>query len=94
MLVRDIQRDKDHGRKSDARWLGPKLLAGISSSGVSGYGRDLYDDKLKRYHLDDLKVYCARKGVGNELSMARGAMLYVGFPGQRAVDLHSPAYFF
>ena len=93
VLVRDLQRDKDHGRKLDVRWLGPKLLVGVSTSGVSGYVQDLYDDKIKRYHLDDLKVYCERKGGNNESSIDRGAMRYAGFLGQRAVDLYSPAYF-
>lgn len=93
VMVRDLQRDKQHGRKLDARWLGPRLLVGISSSGVSGYVQELYDDRVKRYHLDDLKVYCHREGAENNTMIERGAMLYAGFQGQRAVDLHSPAYF-
>ena len=93
VLVRDLQRDKDHERKLDVRWLGPKLLVGVSTSGVSGYVQDLYDDRIKRYHLDNLKVYCEQKRGSNESSIDWGAMRYVGFLGQRAVDLYSPAYF-
>ena len=88
-MVRDIQRDKHHGRKLDARWLGPRLLVGVSTSGVSGYVQELYDDKVKRYHFDDLKVYCAREGTNNDTTIARGAMRYAGFNGQRAVDLRT-----
>ncbi|KAI9871083.1 MAG: hypothetical protein M1823_008552, partial [Watsoniomyces obsoletus] len=37
VLVRDHQRDKAHGRKLDPRWLGPRLLVGLTPNGVSGY---------------------------------------------------------
>lgn len=93
VLVRDIQKEKQHGRKLDPAWMGPRLLVGISSSGVSGYVQELYGEKIKRYHLDDLKTYCPRQHPSNATTIERSAMLYAGFPGQRAVDLYSPAYF-
>lgn len=90
VLVRDHQRDKDKGRKLDPRWLGPRLLTSIAESGVAGYVQELYGDKVKRYHLDDLKIYCAREeGMGNQTFVARTAMALIGFPGQRAHNLGS-----
>lgn len=94
-MVRDIQKDKQHGRKLDANWLGPRLLVEVAPRGVLGYVKELYGDATKKYHLDDLKVYCQRQqGLpsGATLVCERGAMRYAGFPGQRAVDLDSPAY--
>ena len=60
VLVRDFERDKHHGRKLDARWVGPRILTEITSSGVSGFVQELYGDEVKKYHLDDLKTYCPR----------------------------------
>ena len=91
-MVRDLQREKQHGRKLDPSWLGPRLLVELTNSGVSGYVQELYGEKTKRYHLDDLKVYCKRQATSNYTTIERGAMLYAGFPGQRAVALDSPAY--
>ena len=36
VLVRDIQKDKQHGRKLDPNWLGPRLLVKSTPTGVSG----------------------------------------------------------
>lgn len=83
-MVRDMERDKAHGRKLKARWLPPRLLVEISSSGVSAYVKDLYNDQVKRYHLNDLKVYCPRE---SDAFVPRNAMALAGFPGQRAFDL-------
>lgn len=65
----------------------------MGRKGVPGYVQELYDDKIKRYHLNDMKTYCIRSEPTNNTIMERGAMLFPGFPGQRAVDLLSPAYF-
>ena len=62
MLVRDFERDKHHGRKLDVRWLGLRLLVEISSSEQAGHVQELYSDTTKRYHFDDLKIYCPRDG--------------------------------
>ena len=89
VLVRDFERDKHHGRKLDARWIGPRMLTEITSSGVSGFVQELYGEEVKKYHLDDLKTYCPR--VENSLtttSITRTAMSLAGFPGQRAITLH------
>ena len=94
VLVRDMQKEKQHGRKLDPSWVGPRLLMRLTGSGVSGYVQEMYDDKVKRYHLDDLKVYCRRERTATAATVIdRAAMMYTGFPGQRAVDLDSPAYF-
>lgn len=37
-----ICRDKHHGRKLDARWICPRILTEITSSGVSGVVQELY----------------------------------------------------
>ena len=50
---------------------------------------------LKKYHFDDMKVYCERQHgfPGNSaMVIERGTMKYAGSQGQRAVDLESPAY--
>jgi hypothetical protein len=60
VLVRDIQKDKQHGKKLDSRWMGPRLLTQLHSP-VTGYVQNIYGDgKTKKYHLDHLKVYCPR----------------------------------
>ena len=92
VLVRDFQKEKHHGRKLETNWLGPRLLTEVTQSGVSAYVRELYADKTKKYHLDDLKTYCSRQTTDNSTTIDRGAMLYAGFPGQRAVDLTSPPF--
>ena len=95
VMVRDFTKDKAHGRKLDPNWLGPRLLVELTSTGVSGYVRELYGGTLKKYHLDDLKVYCQRQlglPINCAVQFERGAMRYAGFSGQRAVDLNSPPY--
>lgn len=93
VMVRDLQKEKEYGRKLDPNWLGPRLLVMISPSKVSGYVKELYGENTKRYHLDDLKVYCRRTTTSPATAIERGAMLHAGYLGQRAVDLNSPAYF-
>ena len=73
--------------------LGPRLLVGLRSSELSSYVQKLYDDKTKRCHLIDLKVYCSSKRTFNELTLQKDVMRYAGFIGQRPIDLHSSAYF-
>lgn len=89
VMVRDIAKDKQHGRKLDPSWLGPRLLTSTTASGVSGYVQEMYSDKVKRYHLNDLKVYCSRDPsiTDNFSSIDRSAMSLAGFPSQRAVYL-------
>ena len=90
VLVRDFERDKHHGRKLDARWIGPRILTEITSSGVSGFVQELYGEEVKKYHLDDLKTYCPRaENSPTTTSINRTAMSLAGFPGQRAITLHS-----
>lgn len=91
VMVWDHQREKEYGRKLDARWKGPKLLTEVTKTGVSGYVTDIYGDGAgKRYHLDDLKVYYPRDDVefGNEFEVVdREAFRFAGFVGQRALFL-------
>ena len=87
VLVRDIQKDKQNSRKSDVNWLGPRLLVNVASCGASDYVKELYGDAMKKYHLDDLKVYCERQqGLpsGTAMVCEKGAIRCTGFPGQRA----------
>ncbi len=90
VLVRDFERDKHHRRKLEARWVGPRILTEITSSGVSGFVQELYSEGVKKYHLDDLKTYCPRADdAPTTTSIPRTAMSLAGFPGQRAITLHS-----
>ena len=90
VLVRDFERDKYHGRKLDARWLGPRILTEITSSRVSRFVQELYGKEVKKYHLDDLKTYCPQaENSPTATSITQTAMSLAGFPGQRAVTLHS-----
>lgn len=60
VLVRAHALDKEHGRKLDSRWLGPRLLVEYMSP-VSASVRNVYGDgKTKKYHIDDLKTYIPR----------------------------------
>ena len=62
VLLRDLARDKDLGRKLDPRWTEPRLVDRLSKNGMSAYVWALYEppDKAKRYHIDDLRVYTSR----------------------------------
>lgn len=61
VLVRDFERDRHHGPELDTRWIGPRILTKITSSEVSGFVRELYSEEVKKYHLDDLKIYYPRR---------------------------------
>ncbi len=90
VLVWDFERDKHHGRKLDARWIGPRIPTEITSSGVSEFVQELYGEEVKKYHLDDLKTYCPRTKNSSTITLIkRTAMALAGFPGQRAISLHS-----
>lgn len=43
------------------QWIGPRILVKVLDSGVSGYVQELYGERIKRYHPDDLKTYCSRQ---------------------------------
>ncbi len=89
-MVRDFERDKHHSRKLDARWIGPRILTEITSSGVSGFVQELYGEEVKKYHLDDLKTYCPQAEKAPTItSINRTAVSLAGIPGQRAITLHS-----
>lgn len=61
----------------------------ITSSGQAGYVQELYGEQVKKYHLDDLKVYCPREGQFSAATVIhRSAMTHAGFPGQRSIDLN------
>ena len=61
------------------------------SKGSQGMSKNCTETKLKRYHLDDQKTSCPRQGVSNATTIEREERCYMqDFPGQRAVDLHSP----
>lgn len=90
ILVRDFEKDKYCGRKLDSRWVGPRIFTEITLSGVSRFVQELYREEVKKYHLDDLKTYCPRAGnLSITTSITRTAMPLAGFPGKKAVTLHS-----
>ena len=62
VLLRDLARDQQHGRKLDPRWSEPRIVDRISKNGVSAYIRALHDppSRAKRYHIDDLRIYVPR----------------------------------
>ena len=62
VLLRDLARDKQLGRKLDPRWTEPRLVDKLSKNGMSAYIRAIHEppDKAKRYHIDDLRVYSSR----------------------------------
>ena len=62
VLLRDLARDKQHGRKLDPRWTEPRIVDRISNNGMSAYIRSLHEpsSKAKRYHIDDLRIYLPR----------------------------------
>lgn len=51
VLVRDIQKEKHFGRKLESNWMGPRMLTEVTQSGVSGYVKEIYGDKVKKNHL-------------------------------------------
>ena len=67
MLIRNLQLDKEHGRKLEARWFPPRVVERVSSSGVSVWVREIHSPpsgaSLKRYHIDDVLVVKSRKHV-------------------------------
>ena len=64
ILLRDLARDKQHGRKLDPRWTEPRIVDRLSRNGMSAYIRSLHDppSRAKRYHIDDLRIYVPRTG--------------------------------
>ena len=62
VLVRNHAVDGQRGRKLESKWLGPRLLVSLSSSGLTGRVRELYGEGgTKKYHLNDLLLYVERK---------------------------------
>lgn len=60
---------------------------GLPTSGTSGYVQELYRDKTKKYHLDELKTCCLRGEANNMTSIHRTAMAMTEFSEQRAHSL-------
>ena len=90
VLVRDFEKDKHHGRKLDARWIGPRIFIEITLSKVSGFVQELYGGEVRKYHLDNLKTYCPQaENSPTVISITRTAMSLVGFLSQRAINLNS-----
>jgi len=62
VLVRRHKLDKQHGRKLESRWMGPKLVVRVIAKGNSIIVKELHDvGTEKRYHSDDIELYVARK---------------------------------
>ena len=59
VLLRDLQPEKQHGKKLNPRWFVRRIVDSLSSSGVSCNVRQIHDPPTatKRYHIDDLAVY-------------------------------------
>ncbi len=98
IIVRHHAVDNQRGRKLKSRWLKPRLLISLISSGNSKHVQELHGDEVaKRYHLNDILLYKERetfqmKGITFEPSL-RGTrpMIINGRgsenPGARAVLL-------
>ena len=64
VLVRNHQKDKQHGKKLEAKWLGPRMLVRWTNDKLSGWVRELHGaGNPKRYHLDDMVMYYEREKV-------------------------------
>ena len=65
VLLRDLARDKQLGRKLDPRWTEPRIIERLSKNGMSAYIRGIHEapDRVKRYHIDDLRVYSTRTPI-------------------------------
>ncbi len=100
VLVRNHAVDGQRGRKLESRWLGPRLLVSLSSSGLTGRVRELFGEGgTKKYHLNDLILYVERKdfevsgvkvfqqGMGTTPAVIGGHG--EGEPGARALILRS-----
>jgi hypothetical protein len=102
VLVWDAARKNQKSRKLDARWKGPRIVVSVNASGTTARVRELHGVKVKKYHVNDLRVYLQRDsimstdGKGNvivkpiwppALEVDRGANAYAGYPGQRAFYL-------
>lgn len=71
VLVWDAALAKQHGRKLERKWMGPRMLTKLTPHGLSGYVREIHGDgREKRYHINDLILYHQREEV-----MLAGAQL-------------------
>ena len=62
VMIRDIELEKQHGRKFDRKWSTPRMVMEIKPSGVTAMVQDIYhQEKVKPYHLNHLKVYHPRR---------------------------------
>lgn len=98
VIVRHHAVDNQRGRKLKPRWLGPRLLIGLTPSKNSEYVQELHGDgAAKRYHLNDILLYKERGTFQKEgltfVPDPRGTHPMVingrgtGNPGSRAVLL-------
>ena len=46
---------------------------------ISKYVYKLYDNEMKRYYLNDFKIYCVKKKKENNIIIKRNVILYAGF---------------
>lgn len=106
VLLRDLARDKQLGRKLDPPWTEPRLIDRLSRNGMSAYIRALHEDpdKLKHYHIDDLRVYQSRTITRETMEYTNTKATAITYsrdafgdrdgvfsPGQRAFDLQTLA---
>ena len=93
VLVRDLQLDKQKGRKLDPKWLGPRILVKFTEGGHSAWVREVYGpQKLKRYHINDLIQYHERAQAFGACAVLpsptmKSDMRITTKPGQRALVL-------
>ena len=57
VLVSNHAVDGQRGRKLEAKWLGPRILVSYSASKVSAHVGEIYGDKTKKHHLNDIVLY-------------------------------------
>ena len=83
MLIKDFKWDKHYGKKLDSRWISPRLLVEITSSDQAGYVQGLYGEQSRKYHLDNLKVYCLKSGLFSTATVLhQSAMTHAKFLSQ------------
>ena len=97
LLLRDLARDKQLGRKLDPRWTENRIVDRLSKNGMSACIRALHEgpEKAKRYHIDDLRVYASRSIGQNELTTSHTAITYtrVAFENKPGVFTSGPRAF-
>jgi hypothetical protein len=102
VLIWDAQREKQHARTLDPRWLGPRQVVKINQSRTVADVKELYSENVKRYYYNHIRLYLRRDDIidttlgtdlhtlisAPQIQTERIAMAYAGFPGQTAFEIN------